>query len=148
MPEGKALVLAARIPEKTVVQFHVRDARSAWAELDKLLEVAASRTPTSGSFDVLRVGRGQRLFGESGHDSRVIRQHFGDLSVAGFFGNGEIGLSDIALGSTAIRRRSFCSGLLRTLDEGAVALRNQHLVSLSRFGYSGEPSTRTQVDRV
>lgn len=92
MPEGKALVVAARVPEKTVVQFHVRDARSAWAELDKLLEEAASdeRKPTAALMFSC-VGRGQRLFGEPGHDSRVIRQHFGDLSVAGFFGNGEIG---------------------------------------------------------
>ena len=37
------------------------------------------------------LGRGERLFGEPGHDSRVIEQHLGAVPMGGFFGNGELG---------------------------------------------------------
>ncbi|MEE2758334.1 MAG: FIST C-terminal domain-containing protein [Myxococcota bacterium] len=92
MPEGRALLVAARVEDQSVVQFHVRDARSAWSELDKLLTASAKgeRQP-EGALMFSCVGRGQRLYGETGHDSRVLRQHFESLALTGFFGNGEIG---------------------------------------------------------
>jgi small ligand-binding sensory domain FIST len=92
MPEGRALVVAARTEAQSVVQFHIRDARSAWEELDALAEAAAQvERPVVGGLMFSCVGRGRTLFGEVGHDSRVVRQHLGDIQLAGFFGNGEIG---------------------------------------------------------
>jgi len=92
MPDGRALVIAARAPVQSVVQFHIRDARSAWQNLDLLMEEAAkSERPCAGGLMFSCLGRGQGLFGEQGHDSRVIRQHLGDVPLGGFFGNGEIG---------------------------------------------------------
>jgi small ligand-binding sensory domain FIST len=92
MPEGRALVVAARPVEQGVIQFHIRDARSAWEDLDTLVEKAAkSERPSVGGLMFSCVGRGESLFGENGHDSRVIQQHMNDLPLAGFFGNGEIG---------------------------------------------------------
>jgi small ligand-binding sensory domain FIST len=37
------------------------------------------------------VGRGQHLYGEPDHDSRMFRQHLGPVPLGGFFCNGEIG---------------------------------------------------------
>ena len=36
-------------------------------------------------------GRGTNLFGAEGHDARVFREGLGDIPLAGFFCNGEIG---------------------------------------------------------
>ena len=92
MPEGRALLVAARVETQSVVQFHVRDARSAWSELDDLLkESAEGERQPAGALMFSCVGRGKRLYGEVGHDSRVLWQHFDALSPSGFFGNGEIG---------------------------------------------------------
>jgi small ligand-binding sensory domain FIST len=37
------------------------------------------------------VGRGRNLFGVLNHDPAVIAENIGDLPLAGFFCNGEIG---------------------------------------------------------
>ena len=36
-------------------------------------------------------GRGERMFGESGHDSAMVGRTFGDVAIAGFFCAGEFG---------------------------------------------------------
>ena len=36
-------------------------------------------------------GRGIGLFGASDHDARAVSNHFGEIPLAGFFCNGEIG---------------------------------------------------------
>jgi small ligand-binding sensory domain FIST len=36
-------------------------------------------------------GRGQRLFGEVGHDTAIIRKRLDDPPLAGFFAAGEFG---------------------------------------------------------
>ena len=36
-------------------------------------------------------GRGRNLFGRPNHDTDLVQEYFGDLGLAGFFGNGEIG---------------------------------------------------------
>jgi len=37
------------------------------------------------------LGRGRRLYGEQGRDTRAFRSVFGGVPLAGFFCNGEIG---------------------------------------------------------
>ena len=92
VPDGRALVIAARARQQSVMQFHVRDARAAWQELDSLADaVAQQERPSMGGLMFTCLGRGQRLYGEAGHDSRVLAQHLGELPLGGFFGNGEIG---------------------------------------------------------
>ena len=36
-------------------------------------------------------GRGKNLFGAPNHDARMVQQQLGDIGLAGFFCNGEIG---------------------------------------------------------
>ena len=74
------------------VQFHVRDAHSADAELRRLLERhrAASFTP-AGALVFTCNGRGTRLFPTEHHDAGAIADIWGDLPTAGLFAQGEMG---------------------------------------------------------
>ncbi len=92
IPDDRALVVAAQLTVHDILQFHVRDARAAWGELDGLLSrfSEGERAP-AGALMFSCVGRGEALFGEPGHDSKVIAQHLGKLPIGGFFGNGELG---------------------------------------------------------
>jgi len=76
------------------VQFHLRDAGTAEADLARTMrEVAASGDPGSivGSVVCTCDGRGEALFGASNHDSAVIRAALPHVPVAGAFCIGEIG---------------------------------------------------------
>jgi small ligand-binding sensory domain FIST len=76
------------------VQFHVRDAESASADLRTLLERAragASDATVRGALLFTCNGRGIRLFEEPNHDVGLIQEVFGSVPVAGFFAMGEIG---------------------------------------------------------
>ena len=81
------------------VQFMVRDADSASADLEDLLEQrAADWAPSAaggrdtGSLLFTCGGRGSRMFPMLHHDITCLQAAFGpDLPVAGFFANGEIG---------------------------------------------------------
>ncbi len=81
------------IQEGQTVQFHLRDARSASDDLHLLL--AADRAkhpgPPLGALLFSCCGRGEGLFGKPHHDSSVLRDRFGQIPVAGFFAQGEIG---------------------------------------------------------
>ena len=75
------------------VQFHVRDADTADAELRQLLALAKhdSANHWAGGLLFTCNGRGTRLFSEPHHDAAAIRDAFGDIPVAGFFAAGELG---------------------------------------------------------
>jgi small ligand-binding sensory domain FIST len=75
------------------VQFHVRDAESADAELRQLL-AAVRDTPSAGPRGALLFtcnGRGTRLFPQPHHDAAAIEQVLGPIPLAGFFAQGEMG---------------------------------------------------------
>lgn len=75
------------------VQFHVRDAESADAELRQLL-AAVRDCATAGPRGALLFtcnGRGTRLFPEPHHDACVIQEVVGKIPTAGFFAQGEMG---------------------------------------------------------
>jgi small ligand-binding sensory domain FIST len=75
------------------VQFHVRDAESADAELRQLL-AAVRDTPFSGPRGALLFtcnGRGTRLFPQHDHDAGAVEQVLGPIPLAGFFAQGEMG---------------------------------------------------------
>ena len=74
------------------MQFHLRDGESASAELDeRLSKFARERPAVSGSLLFSCLGRGRGMYGVPNHDSDALRRHLGEIAVAGFFGNGEIG---------------------------------------------------------
>jgi small ligand-binding sensory domain FIST len=76
------------------VQFHIRDELTADDDLRKLLGVVGKTAGLSKSRGALLFtcnGRGTRLFSSSNHDATCLQEILGDLPVAGFFAQGEIG---------------------------------------------------------
>ena len=81
------------VREGQTVQFHLRDAQSASEDLHVLL--AADRSTHQqlplGALVFSCCGRGHGLFGRPHHDAGALRERVGDIPVAGFFAQGEIG---------------------------------------------------------
>lgn len=92
-PEANVLAVAARLRPFQVIRFLLRDANAATEDLVRLLERhrAAGGGTCDGALLFSCLGRGEHLFGEPDHDSRLFRDHLGDVAVGGFFCNGEIG---------------------------------------------------------
>ena len=92
-PDANVLAVAARLRPFQVIQFLLRDADAATEDLVRLLERhrAAGGGACDGALLFSCLGRGAQLFGEPDHDSRLFRDHLGDVAVGGFFCNGEIG---------------------------------------------------------
>jgi small ligand-binding sensory domain FIST len=91
--DSGALVVNDRVRVGQTVQFHVRDAASADEDLHALLQLdlsAHERRP-AGALVFSCNGRGTRLFPEPHHDARAIRSEAGELPLAGFFAQGELG---------------------------------------------------------
>jgi small ligand-binding sensory domain FIST len=72
------------------VQFQVRDEESASIELRQLLK-KNEPTEVKGGLMFTCNGRGTRLFAEPDHDAGVIKETVGEIPLAGFFAQGEIG---------------------------------------------------------
>lgn len=75
------------------VQFHIRDAQSASEDLHLMLAADRSRhqQPPLGALLFSCCGRGRGLFGQPHHDVTVLHERAGNIPVAGFFAQGEIG---------------------------------------------------------
>ena len=88
-PDQKAVVVADFLRVGQTVQFHIRDHESASLELNQLV----SQLENSGSAALLFTcnGRGTRLFDVASHDAGVLQEHLGQIPVAGFFAQGELG---------------------------------------------------------
>jgi small ligand-binding sensory domain FIST len=89
-PDLGALAVEGEVEENQVVQFHLRDAATSAADLDAMLGRYAGPAP-AGALLFSCLGRGQSLYGRPNHDSDAFRQRFGDMTLGGFFCNGEIG---------------------------------------------------------
>ena len=90
--ERDAVVVGDEISEGDSVMFCRRDAATAQEDLKRTLEALASalpRPPQAGIY-VSCLARGPNLFSEAGLEVRLVREHLGDLPLAGFFANGEI----------------------------------------------------------
>jgi small ligand-binding sensory domain FIST len=88
-----ALALGAELRSMQVVQFVLRDARTAAEDLQRMLE-RRRRSETgrpAGALLFSCVGRGAALFGFSDHDTDLFEQKLGPAPLGGFFCNGEIG---------------------------------------------------------
>ena len=88
-----ALAITDRVRVGQTVQFHVRDAATADEDLHALLRLdlsAHDRKPSAALLFSCN-GRGTRLFSEPNHDAGALRAEAGDLPLAGFFAQGELG---------------------------------------------------------
>ena len=94
--EEKCFSLSDYVRMGKTVQFHIRDALSASAELESMLEKAKAEMSERGTEPRAALifscnGRGSWLFPEPHHDAGRINQVLGKLECAGFFAAGEIG---------------------------------------------------------
>jgi small ligand-binding sensory domain FIST len=91
--DGGALAITDRVRVGQTVQFHVRDADSADEDLRALLQIdlSAHETRPGGALLFTCNGRGTRLFAGPHHDARAVRAEAGELPLAGFFAQGELG---------------------------------------------------------
>ena len=88
-----AIVIGDIVQEGQTVQFQVRDAQSADQDLHALLASSLpdqSATP-QGALLFSCCGRGKGLFGVPHHDAAAVQQQLGDIPLAGFFAQGEVG---------------------------------------------------------
>jgi small ligand-binding sensory domain FIST len=93
-PQTGVLAVGAMPRSGQTMQFQRRDATGASEEMSELLERAQDRLGAAtvyGGCLCCCNGRGKNLFGRSGHDARMVRKQFGEIGLAGFFCNGEIG---------------------------------------------------------
>lgn len=91
--ETGALEIGESVRVGQTVQFHVRDAASAHADLHQLLRQYPRSQPRPPAAALLFScnGRGRRMFEALHHDARAIQTELGRLPVAGFFAAGELG---------------------------------------------------------
>lgn len=89
-PEGRGLVVGDVVEVGRTVQFHVRDADTASADLRKRL-AGARDLGAGGALLFSCTGRGAGLFPSADHDVRLVSAGLGVPGVAGFFAAGEIG---------------------------------------------------------
>jgi small ligand-binding sensory domain FIST len=92
-PDRGGLVVGDLVDVGRTVQFQVRDAATAAADLKVVLGAAGAvdAAGTAGALLFSCTGRGARLFGSADHDVLAVRAGLGTDSVAGFFAAGEIG---------------------------------------------------------
>ncbi|MBI1818500.1 MAG: FIST C-terminal domain-containing protein [Deltaproteobacteria bacterium] len=93
-PTRTALAVGALLRENSVVQFHLRDAKTSSEDLRQLLSRYRTQLSTArprGALLFSCLGRGAHLYGRPDHDTDAFRQHIGDVPLGGFFCNGEIG---------------------------------------------------------
>jgi small ligand-binding sensory domain FIST len=88
-----AVAIGDVVQEGQTVQFHLRDAKSASDDLHILLAAERMKyeNPPLGALLFCCCGRGESLFGQPHHDSRVVQERLGSIPTAGFFAQGEIG---------------------------------------------------------
>jgi len=91
--QSGAIAIGDVVEEGQTVQFQLRDGISASEDLQVLLakDRTVHRTAPLSALLFSCCGRGQGLFGYPHHDSSAIHERFGNIPVAGFFAQGEIG---------------------------------------------------------
>lgn len=91
-PASRGLVVGDLVEVGRTVQFQVRDADTADADLAGLLErFRLAGGPVDGALLFSCNGRGGHLFDSAAHDVSAVRHGLGAHAVAGFFAAGEIG---------------------------------------------------------
>ena len=93
-PESGAVAIGAMPSVGQTLQFQVRDAEAADQDLKRQLAIANERlgdAEVAGALLCTCNGRGVGLFGTPDHDARTVSSTLGQIPLAGFFCNGEIG---------------------------------------------------------
>ena len=94
-PRLGAIAIGDRVRPGQRIQFHLRDARTSEEDLELLLQNYQNQvnpTPeTAGALMFSCLGRGQGLYGKPDFDSQLLCRYINNISVGGFFCNGEIG---------------------------------------------------------
>ena len=88
------LTVGALIRKGQTVQFHVRDAETSSDDLTTLLDEYADKERDSSPKGALLfscLGRGEHLYKEPNHDSKLFKKALDGVPLGGFFCNGEIG---------------------------------------------------------
>jgi small ligand-binding sensory domain FIST len=99
-PDTGALWIGGELQPNSILQFHLRDAATSAADLDRQLQRFVARGGgASGALMFSCVGRGAGLYGRPDHDTLAFQRHLGEVPLGGFFGNGEIG--PVAMGNRA-----------------------------------------------
>ena len=92
--ETGAMAASAAVGEGQGIQFHLRDRESSAEDLFSRLREYRDQhgaRNVAGALLFSCLGRGECLYGDLGHDSRVFREILGEVPMGGFFGHGEIG---------------------------------------------------------
>ncbi len=98
-PQVGAIAIGDFVRPGQTVQFHVRDEETADEDLRELLAAAgggsraagAAQASSTGALLFTCNGRGTRLFSQSDHDAAAVCAALGNLPLAGFFAQGELG---------------------------------------------------------
>ncbi|HTN75293.1 MAG TPA: FIST N-terminal domain-containing protein [Pirellulaceae bacterium] len=91
-PKSGAIAVGDYFRTGQTVQFHIRDGHTADDDLKTCLDQAktAGSQPLGGLLFTCN-GRGMHLFGEPHHDAACVQAAFGNIPLAGFFAQGELG---------------------------------------------------------
>ena len=89
-PETGAIAVGDAVELGQTLQFHVRDATAADEDLRLLLDPVAAWNP-KGVLLFSCNGRGRGFFGRPDHDAGLLARATGDVPLAGFFAQGELG---------------------------------------------------------
>jgi len=114
-PDKGLLAVGALLREGQRVQFHLRDAQTSTEDLTQILasyRSGAHHEQVAGALLFSCLGRGEYLYGRSGHDTRLFQEKLGAIPMAGFFCNGEIGPVG---GTTYLHGYTSCFALFRPL---------------------------------
>ncbi len=109
VPSEGSLIVGDEPRRGQTIQFQLRDAATAREDLEALLDADMADHADAPPRAVLAFscgGRGSHLFGGPDHDLLLLRSRYGDVPVAGFFCNGEIG---------PVGARSFVHGFTTSL---------------------------------
>jgi small ligand-binding sensory domain FIST len=93
-PRMGAIAIGDRVRPGQRIQFHLRDAQTSAEDLEVLLQKyqdCHDGTSAAGALMFACLGRGESLYGEPDFDSRLFHRYLQDVSLSGFFCNGEIG---------------------------------------------------------
>ncbi|MBV9105997.1 MAG: FIST C-terminal domain-containing protein [Verrucomicrobia bacterium] len=91
-PQLGALAVGAHPRVGQTIQFQLRDSKSAREDLVLASEnVKSELSEPVGILLFSCAGRGKGLFGRANHDAETLANILGDIPLAGFFCNGEIG---------------------------------------------------------
>lgn len=86
-PESGAIAIGAEVDVGTTLQFQVRDASTASDDLLTMLSGSSAKAALTFTCN----GRGEHLFGRSGHDAELVHEVTGSSATSGMFCAGELG---------------------------------------------------------